>query len=63
MASKDLDALTSEYEAALAAHQDNPDDEKKRAAADKAASKLTEAREADRQGRAGVGVVIEDGDE
>lgn len=44
----DLEALASKYETALAAHQDNPDDEKKRAAADKASQALQDAREEQR---------------
>lgn len=46
----DVESLASKYEAALAASQDNPDDEKKRAAADKAGRALQDAREDQRIG-------------
>lgn len=44
----DADALAGKYETALAAHQDEPTDEKKRAAADKAGRALQDAREEQR---------------
>jgi hypothetical protein len=56
---KSVEALSSEYETALAAHQDDPKDQQKRAAADKASARLVEARGAARAGRGGVGVVAE----
>jgi hypothetical protein len=59
---KSVEALSSEYETALAAHQDDPDDQRKRAAADKAATRLNQAREQSRQGRTGVGVATTDND-
>jgi hypothetical protein len=44
----DIADLASRYEAALAAHYDNLADDKLRVAADKAATKLAAAREAER---------------
>jgi hypothetical protein len=57
---KSLETLQSEYETALAAEQDNPDDEKKRQAAARASDRLTAARTAARADRGGIGVVAAD---
>lgn len=57
---KSVEALTSDYETALAAHHDDPDDARKRTAADRASERLNEARQQVRQGRSGVGVVTTD---
>jgi hypothetical protein len=54
---KSVDALTSEYETALAAHLDDRDDDRKRQAASKAADRLTQARAEHRADRPGMGVV------
>lgn len=59
---KSVDKLSSDYESALAAHQDDPADEGKRAAADKAAKRLTDARADARADRGGVTAVSEDND-
>ena len=53
---KSVEVLTSEYETALAAHHDDRDDVRKRDAADRAAARLSAAREASRRGRTGVRV-------
>ncbi len=53
MAGKSVETLQSEYEAALAKEQDNPDDQKARKAAGTASRKLMEAREEMRRSRRG----------
>jgi isoaspartyl peptidase/L-asparaginase-like protein (Ntn-hydrolase superfamily) len=59
---KSLETLSSEYETALAAHQDDLGNDKKRQAADRAGARLNQAREQARQGRDGIGVVARDND-
>jgi hypothetical protein len=57
---KSLERLQGDYEDALAASQDDPEDEKKATAANKAGKALTDARTEARIGRGGVGVVATD---
>jgi hypothetical protein len=62
----DITALTGAYETALAAHQDDPGDERKRAAADETATALQAAREAARlaEGRSsGMTATVTTGEE
>lgn len=56
MASKSVEQLQADYDAALAKEQDNPGDEKARKAAGTAHKKLAEARGRERQDRGGITV-------
>jgi hypothetical protein len=60
-----IEDLQSDYETALAASQDDPDDKNKRKAANEAGRELQDARERERraENRFGIGVVAEVRDE